>query len=334
MNADRLQETFVAPIPTMNVPSSAPDHLREKIKLLRQNLQSVILGKNAVIDLILAAFFAEGHVLIDDVPGVGKTTMAKALARSLDANFHRIQFTPDLLPADILGGSIYNPRTGEFNLRRGPIFTNILLADEINRASPRTQSAMLEAMTENQVTIEGVSYSLTAPFAVLATQNPIEFHGTYPLPESQLDRFMIRIELGYPAAEFEYDVLGFQRQEHPLTGIKPVLDCATVIAIQRQVRGIHVEEAVGKYILEIIRHTRSDSRLLLGASPRAAIMLYRMAQSHAFIKDREYVLPDDVKKLATIVLGHRLVLDSQAKFSGNKATDIIADIVTQIPVPV
>jgi MoxR-like ATPase len=318
----------------MNTPSTDLNPLHDKVGLLNQNLRQVILGKDEVINLILSAFFAEGHVLIYDVPGVGKTTLAKSLARSIDANFHRIQFTPDLLPTDILGGSIYNPKTGEFSLRHGPIFTNILLADEINRASPRTQSAMLEAMTENQVTIEGVGYPLTPPFVVLATQNPIEFHGTYPLPESQLDRFMIRTELGYPSGEMEYEVLGFQRQDHPLETIKPVMDFETVIMIQKAVKGIHVDKEVGLYILEIVRQTRADTRLRLGASPRAAIMLYRMAQSYAFLNHRDYVLPDDVKALSTAVLAHRLVLDSQAKFSGNKATDIIIDIISQIPVPV
>jgi len=308
--------------------------LHETIRSLKKNLISVILGKDDIIDYILTSLFSGGNILLEDVPGVGKTTLAKTLAKSLQAIFRRVQFTPDLLPADILGGSIYNPQSGEFFFRKGPIFANVLLADEINRASPRTQSALLEAMTERQATVEGTSHELPDPFILIATQNPVEFHGTYPLPESQLDRFLISLKLGYPGEDHELDILNAQRDVHPLENIKPVTDCKTLIDIQNVVKKIGIEESVARYILSITRGTREDTRIQLGASPRASLMLYRASQALAFLRNRDFVIPDDVKELAVLILNHRVILDKSARFSGNEKGNVIREIVESIPVPV
>lgn len=310
---------------------------QEPVKILatiQERLEHVIRGKRAVIEQLLIAMCGSGHVLIEDVPGVGKTTLAKALARVIDGNFHRIQFTPDLLPTDILGGMVYSPKSGDFSFRQGPLFCNVLLADEINRASPRTQSALLEAMNERQITIEGITHPLAEPFLVVATQNPVEHHGTYPLPEAQLDRFAVQLSIGYPDQDEEMGIVLQQREYHPLRDLSPVVTTEDIVRIQGQVRQIDVEESIVRYITEVVRATRSDPRLQLGASPRAALVLYRTCQALALIRGRSYALPDDVKELAECVLAHRVVLETKARYSGVEKTAVIAELVASIPVPV
>ena len=304
-----------------------------KLDRLKQNLAKVIQGKPQCLDVLTIALLAGGSVLMEDVPGVGKTTLAKALARSVDLTFHRIQFTPDLLPADILGSSIYNPNDGTFHFRNGPIFCHVLLADEINRASPRTQSALLEAMSESQATIEGERHVLPHPFMVLATQNPVEYHGTYPLPEAQLDRFLVLLDLGYPDPETEVNILYSQQQGHPLEHLEPVLGGDELMALQREVHRVKVEPTVARYLVEIVNETRKDPRLKLGVSPRGSLMLFRASQAAAFTKGRDYVLPDDIQELAHYVLAHRVILTSQAKYGGVTKPDIINDIVRRVRVP-
>ncbi|MBN1126630.1 MAG: MoxR family ATPase [Sedimentisphaerales bacterium] len=301
---------------------------------LQSNLRKVIFGKDQNLDMLIIALLAGGSVLIEDVPGVGKTTLAKALACSIDARFCRVQFTPDLLPADVLGASVYNPVTGEFTFRKGPIFCNILLADEINRASPRTQSALLEAMNESQATIEGIRYPLPKPFMVLATQNPIEFHGTYPLPEAQLDRFLLCLELGYPDIDVEINILQTHIHCQPLDELRPVLSTTQVQQLQHQVSNVHIDTSLMQYLLELVHRTRSDPRLELGVSPRGALMLSRAAQATAFLKGRNYVLPDDVQQLAGPVLAHRILLTSKSRYEGLTRQEVITDNMNHIKVPV
>jgi len=305
----------------------------EHLSKLRGNLATVIQGKDEALEVLTIALAAGGSVLIEDVPGVGKTTLAKALAQSVEASFSRVQFTPDRLPADILGSSIYNPVDGTFSFRRGPVFCNVLLADETNRASPRTQSALLEAMSEAQATIEGTQYPLPSPFVVLATENPVEFHGTYPLPEAQLDRFLVRLELGYPEPAVETQILYAQQQTHPLEALEAVLTCAEVVELQRAVREVAVEESVGRYVVDLVAETRADDRLKLGVSPRGSLMLSRAAQAAALSQGRGYVLPDDVQRLAPQVLPHRLVLTSKAKYGGAAKGDVIREILGRVRVP-
>ena len=314
------------------MPSGEPH--REPLRRLQENLAHVIRGKAECLEILTIALQAGGSVLMEDVPGVGKTTLAKALAKSVDLSFNRVQFTPDLLPADILGSSIYNPVDGQFNFRPGPIFSHVLLADEINRASPRTQSALLEAMSESQATIEGTRHPLPAPFLVLATENPVEFHGTYPLPEAQLDRFLVLINIGYPDAATELEILYSQQSEHPLDGLRPVLSKEELLEMQRQVCEVKVAKNVGRYMVEIVDRTRRDPRLRLGVSPRGTLMLFRASQASAYLHGRDYVLPDDVQALTGYVLPHRLMLTSQSKYGGATKAEIIADIVKQVAVPV
>ncbi|MDZ4857455.1 MAG: MoxR family ATPase [Candidatus Hydrogenedentes bacterium] len=315
------------------MPISDPDGHGAKLTALKSNLSQAIQGKAESIDLLTIAVIANGSVLMEDVPGVGKTTLAKALAQSIDAKMSRIQFTPDLLPADILGASIYNPADGTFHFRPGPIFCNVLLADEINRASPRTQSALLEAMNEWQATIEGERHRLPEPFLVIATQNPIEFHGTYPLPEAQLDRFLMEINLGYPSQEVEIAILHAQALSHPVDSLQAVVTREEIVAMQQAARKVIVSEPVSRYIVNIVNATRNDARLKVGVSPRGSLMLFRAAQACAFCDGRNYVLPDDVQRLVRQVLAHRIVLTSKAKYSGNGKAEVISDVFSTIKVP-
>jgi len=301
---------------------------------LRANIQTVIVGKNDVIDLALVALLCEGHALFEDVPGIGKTTLAKAIARSLNCVFKRIQFTPDLLPSDVTGISFFNQRQQEFEFRPGPIFSNVLLADEINRATPRTQSALLEAMQERQVTVDGQTMPLSRPFLVLATQNPIELEGTFPLPEAQVDRFLIRISMGYPTVEEEHQILARFERSDPLDKLSSVADIAELTGLQAVTRTVRVERSVADYLVTICRSTRNAQGAQLGVSPRGTMALYRAAQAYAAIHGRDYVLPDDVKVLASPVLSHRIVLDGQSRLRGRKAEDILRDVVERTPVPV
>jgi MoxR-like ATPase len=303
------------------------------IVALRDNLEKVILGKPQAVDHLLIALLAGGHILMEDVPGVGKTTLARALSLSVEGQFSRIQFTPDLLPADVLGVSIYNSKTQDFEFKRGPVFANVLLADEINRASPRTQSALLQAMSESQATVDGTTYELEAPFMVIATQNPVEFHGTYPLPEAQLDRFMLQTSLGYPTPEVEVQVLFDQSKSHPLESLDSVVDGHSVVELQKQAAEVKVEESVARYMVSLVEATRGHASISIGSSPRGSLALFRASRARALIQERDYVLPDDVKALAKSVLGHRLVLDVKARYSGVRAEDVVEEIVAETAVP-
>lgn len=297
------------------------------------NLEKVIRGKSDKVGQVVLTLLAGGNLLMEDVPGVGKTTLAKCLARSIRASFTRVQFTPDLLPTDILGSSIYNPRDGSFTFKEGPVFTHILLADEINRASPRTQSSLLEAMSEGQVTIEGQRYVLPDPFVVVATQNPVDFHGTYPLPEAQLDRFTMRLSLGYPPREDERQILRGQRESHPLDALEAVAERDEVLEAQAQVRRVKVGDALTDFMLSLVEATRRDPRLRLGVSPRGTLALSRCVQARALVQGRDYCIPDDVKALAVPVLAHRLLLDTKARYSGVTKEEVTMDLLSQIEVP-
>lgn len=303
------------------------------IVALRGNLEKVILGKPQAVEHLLIALIAGGHILMEDVPGVGKTTLARALSLSLSGCFSRIQFTPDLLPADVLGVTIYNSHEQDFEFKKGPVFANVLLADEINRASPRTQSALLQAMSESQATVDGVTHELEAPFMVIATQNPVEFHGTYPLPEAQLDRFMLQTSLGYPSPEVEVQVLFDQSRSHPLESLESVADGETVVQLQNEAAEVKVEESVARYMVSLVEATRGHPSISIGASPRGSLALFRASRARALMHDRDYVLPDDVKTLAQPVLSHRLVLDVKARYSGVRAQDVVQEIVGETAVP-
>jgi MoxR-like ATPase len=307
---------------------------RERLLELKSQLGKVILGKPDVIDRLLIALVSGSHMLLEDMPGVGKTTLAKALAKSIAGDFKRAQFTPDLLPTDILGSSVYSPRDGTFAFKQGPIFTNVLLADEINRASPRTQSALLEAMSERQVSIEGVTHVLPAPFVVIATQNPIEFHGTYPLPEAQLDRFGMRITLGHPSPEHEVDVLYSQFHHHPIDDVKPVLDGPAILELQAEARAVRVDRHLGQYLVRLADATRKHPSLKMGCSTRGMLSLFRIIQARAYQEGRDYAIPEDVKGEAPHALAHRLALDTKAKYSGVKKEDIVREILESTPVGV
>jgi MoxR-like ATPase len=301
---------------------------------LRENIQRVIVGKDEPILLTLVCVLCEGHVLIEDVPGIGKTTLARALASSLGFSYRRIQFTPDLLPSDVTGLSWFNQKKQEFEFRPGPVMSQVVLADEINRATPRTQSALLEAMQERQVTVDGVTHPQPRPFLVLATQNPIELEGTFPLPEAQIDRFLLRVEIGYPSEAEENTILERFRSEDPLEEIEAVTTPEEVLKLQEQRKGIRVEESIRNYVVKVARATREHAEIDLGASPRATLALYQTSQAWAAIQGREYVLPDDVKFMAPHVLTHRLMISPQAQLRGRRPEEMVADIVDSVPVPV
>jgi MoxR-like ATPase len=301
---------------------------------LLDNIEQVIVGKREVIEQTLVALLAGGHVLFEDVPGVGKTVLARALARSLGCEFNRIQFTPDLLPSDVTGVSIYDQKNGEFRFRPGPVFTPVLLADEINRATPRTQSSLLEAMEEHQVTVDGCTYPLPCPFMVVATENPIEYEGVYPLPESQLDRFLIRQTIGYPAAEAEKEVVRRQLLRHPLTDLQPVATADDIVQLQGLTARCHLNESLYDYALALVTATRDLDTLLLGASPRGTLALIRCSQALATLRGRDYVEPDDIKELAVPVLAHRVLLAPEARMGDLQATLLIQEMVDRLPVPV
>ncbi|WP_186580827.1 AAA family ATPase [Aquibacillus kalidii] len=305
-------------------------HLSQKIK---SNIQQVIVGKNDTIDLLLVALISSGHVLLEDVPGTGKTLMAKTLAKSLSSKFKRIQFTPDLLPSDVTGINFYSQQKGEFEFREGPIFSNILLADEINRATPRTQSSLLEAMEERQVTVDGETRKLLAPFLVIATQNPVESQGTFPLPEAQLDRFLLKINIGYPTKEEGISILKRFKEKNPLENIQQVLSSEEIIEMQQLYSQVMVSEDILSYMMDIIEQTRSHSDLALGVSPRGSQALLKAVQVYALIQGREFVIPDDVKAMVKPVLAHRLVLNQRIGTKQNQAHDILAKILNEVQVP-
>ena len=301
---------------------------------VRENIQKVIVGKGLVMDLALVAVLCEGHILIEDVPGIGKTTLARSIAASLGCTFRRIQFTPDLLPSDVTGINYFNQKKQEFEFRPGPVMSQVVLADEINRATPRTQSALLEAMQERQVTVDGQTYPLSRPFLVLATQNPIELEGTFPLPEAQVDRFLIRLAIGYPTKEEEHTILLRFEQQDPLEDLAPVTTPGELVGVQQQVRQVRVEESVRGYIVDVVRATREHQEIQLGASPRGTLALYRCAQALAAIRGRAYVLPDDVKLLVPYVLTHRVLVSPATRLRGRLVADVLMDVIETVPVPV
>ncbi len=307
--------------------------IKETADRLVANINRVIVGKSEVIKLVLVALFCEGHVFIEDVPGIGKTMLAKATAKSLDCSFKRIQFTPDLLPSDVTGIYYFNQKNAEFEFRPGPIFANIVLADEINRATPRTQSCLLEGMQERQVTVDVETMLLPRPFLVIATQNPVELEGTFPLPEAQLDRFLLRVRLGYPDSDEENDILTRFQEENPLDSLQPVIKAAELIEFQKICRRVYVEESVRHYIIALTQATRDHKGIKLGASPRASLNLYLASQALAAIDGRNYVIPDDVKRLAVPVLAHRTIVKAETGIRGHSAETIIREILDKIPVP-
>lgn len=313
---------------------TATQHHVEVLARLKANLESCILGKSAEIELLLTAMLAGGHVLLEDVPGTGKTVLIKALAKSINGQFRRIQCNPDLLPTDITGVSIYHPKKEEFIFRSGPIMTNILLVDEINRATTKTQSALLEAMEEQHITVDGDLHELPSPFLMLATQNPIDFEGTYTLPEAQLDRFMIKLSLGYPSEAAEKMMIASQSKVHPMEALHAIVDTKQVLEIQEQVRRVHLDEAVADYLVTISRKTREHHAVFLGASPRATLSLVLASKAYAFIHGRDYVIPDDIKYLAPFVLGHRMILQMEARMDGVSIASVLATIFEQVRVPV
>jgi MoxR-like ATPase len=318
--ADRLTPAEVAQV-------------RDAAERLRASVERVIVGNRHVVDLALVALLCEGHILLEDVPGTGKTTLAKALARSLDCSFRRIQFTPDLMPSDITGITYYNQKLGEFVFREGPLLAQVVLADEINRATPRTQAALLEAMEERQVTVEGTTVRMPSPFLVIATQNPVELEGTFPLPEAQLDRFLLRLRLGYPSEEDEDRMLQRFEAASPLETLAPVIDAPTLVTLARRLQRLYVAPPVRRYIVRLVQATRAEPAFELGASPRAALALFRAARARAALDGRDYVLPDDVKQLVDPVLAHRLILSTQARLRGRDVEQLLAEVVERVPVP-
>jgi MoxR-like ATPase len=313
------------------------NHSIEKVqffsKKVMENLEKVIVGKTHTLELVIISLLCQGHLLIDDVPGVGKTILARSLAKSLGVKFSRIQFTPDMLPSDVTGVSIFNQVTRQFEFRPGPIMAQIVLADEINRATPKTQSALLEAMEERQVTVDGVTYPLPVPFLVLATQNPIEYEGTFPLPEAQLDRFLMRIKIGYPSLFDEMKILELQQIRHPIEELEAVVEVDELLEVQKIIRTVYVSRPLRQYIVELTRATRENPDVYLGSSPRGSLGLFRAGQARAAIHGRDYVLPDDIKLLAENILSHRMVIQPSARLRNLSADQIVHELVTLVPVP-
>jgi MoxR-like ATPase len=300
---------------------------------IAENVEKVIVGKHDVVQLTVIALLCEGHLLIEDVPGTGKTMLAKSIARSLGCTFRRIQFTPDMLPSDVTGVSVFNQKTREFEFRPGPVMAQIVLTDEINRATPKTQSALLEAMEERQITVDGVTYPMQQPFLVLATQNPIEYEGTFPLPEAQLDRFMLRVNLGYPSDQDEITMLERQQHIHPINNLGQVVSATELVAAQQSIRDVYIDDLVKEYIVRLVKTTRKHPDVYLGASPRGSIALYRTGQARAAILGRDYVLPDDIKALAMVTLAHRLIISPSARIKNVDPRAVIQEIMDSTPVP-
>jgi MoxR-like ATPase len=307
--------------------------LKEFGERLAGNLERVIVGKSQSIELVVIGLLCQGHILIEDVPGVGKTMLARSLAKSLDCTFNRIQFTPDMLPSDVTGVSIYNQQKRVFEFRAGPILGQIILADEVNRATPKTQAALLEAMDERQVTVDGITHMLPQPFMVLATQNPIEYEGTFPLPEAQLDRFIMRVRMGYPTASEEMKILNEQQLRHPIEALKPVVKLKDLLTAIQAVRQIYVSHAIQRYIIDLVGRTRQSADVYLGASPRGSLALFRAGQARAALQGRDHVLPDDIKALAVPVLGHRVIVSPAARLRELSADRIVQEILYNVPVP-
>ncbi|WP_034680628.1 AAA family ATPase [Caldalkalibacillus mannanilyticus] len=310
------------------------DTYHPKMNEVIQSVNKVMIGKNDMIELVLVAIMSGGHVLLEDVPGVGKTMLVRSLARSLGCEFKRIQFTPDLLPSDVTGVSIYNQKELNFEFREGPIFGNIILADEINRTSPKTQSALLEAMEEGNITVDGETRRLPLPFNVIATQNPIEYEGTFPLPEAQLDRFLLKLRMGYPTLEEEVEVLSRAEKSHPIENVHPVISLSELQELQKEVRMVHVDHSLKEYMVQLTQATREHPNVYLGASPRGSLALLRASQALAFIRGREFVIPDDVKQLAPYTLEHRMILKSESRLSGATVQTILEDVMSRIKVPI
>lgn len=312
---------------------TSPVDVKEFYIKLMNNLKSVMVGKDDVLDLVIITLLSQGHLLIDDVPGVGKTMLAKSLAKSLGCTFNRIQFTPDMLPSDVTGVSIYNQNTHEFEFRPGPIISQIVLADEINRATPKTQSALLESMEERQVTVDGITHRIPAPFMVLATQNPIEYEGTFPLPEAQLDRFLLKVKIGYPSFSNEIEILELQQLKHPIESVQTIVSSTEIIAAQESIKHVFVSDAIKRYIVELTRATRDHNDVYLGASPRGSLGLNRASQAKAATQGRDFVLPDDVKALAKFILGHRMIINPSARLRNLTSDQIVSEVLQQVQVP-